>query len=205
MAHTLPELSYDYSALEPHIDAKTMELHHSKHHAAYVAGLNAAEEQLAEARESGDFARIQHLELLVAFHGSGHYNHAVFWTNMGPDGGGEPTGELAEQIKKDFGSYEKFHAHFTKASAAIEGSGWGVLGWHPMAQKLEIYGSMNHQNQTQWGAIPVLMLDVWEHAYYLNYQNRRPDYIKAWWNVVNWDNAAKRLQDAQGAKMAKQL
>lgn len=195
--HVLPPLPYAYNALEPHIDEQTMTLHHTKHHQGYVDGLNKAEEKLAEARESGDLSLIKHWEREAAFHGSGHYLHQIFWTNMSPNGGGEATGAIAEQINKDFGSFEKFKAHFTAASSQVEGGGWGLLVWSPAAQKLEILQSEKHQNLTQWGVVPLLVLDVWEHAYYLRYQNRRPEYVTAWWNVVNWDNVNERFAEAQ--------
>jgi Fe-Mn family superoxide dismutase len=201
MAHVLPPLPYDYNALEPHIDEQTMRLHHDKHHKTYVDGLNAAEEKLAKMRESGDFGAIQAVQRALAFHGSGHFNHVVFWENMGPSGGGAPSGDLATQITKDFGSFDKFKAHFSQAASTVEGNGWGVLTWHPVAGHLQVLAAMNHQNQGHYGAIPVLMLDVWEHAYYLKYQNARPKYIEAWWNVVNWENVAARFEKATSIQM----
>jgi Fe-Mn family superoxide dismutase len=196
MPHVLPDLPYDYDALEPHIDEQTMRLHHDIHHKAYVDGLNAAEKKLAECRDSGDFAAVQAAQRAIAFHGSGHFNHCVFWENMSPQGGGAPTGDLAAQIDKDFGGFDKFKGHFSAAAATVEGNGWGVLAWHPVAGHLVVLASMNHQNQGIHGAIPLLMLDVWEHAYYLKYQNKRPAYVEAWWNVVNWQNVAERFQSA---------
>lgn len=196
--HELPPLTYDYNALEPHIDEQTMRLHHDIHHKGYVAGLNKAEEKLAEAREKGDFALVKHWEREAAFHGSGHYLHQIFWTNMGPNAGGEATGAIADQINKDFGSFEAFKGQFSSASAQVEGSGWGLLVWSPAAGKLEILQAEKHQNLTQWGVVPLLVLDVWEHAYYLKYQNKRPAYIEAWWNVVNWDDVNKRFEAARG-------
>lgn len=200
MPYTLLPLPYDYNALEPYIDEQTMRIHHDLHHQAYVNGLNAALEGLAKARQSGDFAAVQQLSRLVAFHGGGHYNHTVFWEIMGPagkTGGGEPTGALRAQIDADFGSFDAFRKHFSAASAAVEGSGWGVLAWHPAAQALSIQTMMNQQNLTVIGSQPILMIDVWEHAYYLKYQNKRPAYIEAWWNVVNWSAVAARLADAK--------
>ena len=174
-----------------------MTLHHTKHHQGYVDGLNKAEEKLAQARESGDLAIVKHWEREAAFHGSGHYLHSIFWKNMSPNGGGEPTGAIAEQINKDFGSFEKFKAHFSAAAAQVEGVGWGLLVWSPAAEKLEVLQSEKHQNLTQWGVVPLLVLDVWEHAYYLKYQNKRPDYVAAWWNVVNWDDVNQRFAEAR--------
>jgi superoxide dismutase, Fe-Mn family len=200
MAHELPPLPYDYDALEPHIDEETMRLHHDLHHKGYVDGLNAAETKLASMRDSGDFAALQAVERALAFHGSGHFNHCIFWGNMGPKGGGTPKGDLAARIKTDFGSFDKFQAHFSAAATSVEGNGWGVLGWHPMAGHLVVLASMNHQNQGIHGTIPLLMLDVWEHAYYLKYQNKRAAYVKAWWNVVNWENVAQRFDAARAMR-----
>ncbi|UCG34279.1 MAG: superoxide dismutase, partial [Phycisphaerales bacterium] len=167
MAHELPPLPYAYDALEPHIDKQTMELHHDKHHLAYVNGLNTAEDKLASARESGDFAAIAALERMVAFHGCGHIHHLIFWENMGPNGGGQPGGDLAKQIGKDFGDFERFKKQFSQASATVEGNGWGVLTYNPLLGKLYTLGMLNHQNLSLTGSIPLLLLDVWEHAYYL--------------------------------------
>lgn len=200
MSHTLPPLPYDYNALEPYIDEQTMRLHHDRHHQAYVDGLNRALEGLAKARETGDFAAVQQLSRLVAFHGGGHYNHTVFWNIMAPSGrggGGEPQGTLREQIEKDFGSFDAFKKHFSAASVAVEGNGWGVLAWHPGLGALLVETMMNQQNLTIIGSYPILMLDVWEHAYYLKYQNRRADYVAAWWNVVNWEAVAQRFEEGK--------
>ncbi len=201
MAHELPPLPYDYNALEPYIDEQTMHLHHDIHHKAYVDGLNNAEKKLAEARAAGDYALVKHWSREAAFHGSGHFMHALFWPNMAPagqGGGGEPTGALAEQIKKDFGSFEAFKKHYSAAAVAVEGSGWAVLAWQPQGNQLVILQSEKHQQLTQWGVVPLLVLDVWEHAYYLKYQNKRAAYVEAWWNVVNWADVAARLAKARG-------
>jgi len=201
MAHELPPLPYDYNALEPYIDEQTMHLHHDIHHKAYVDGLNNAEKKLAEARAAGDYALVKHWSREAAFHGSGHFMHALFWLNMAPagkGGGGEPTGALAEQIKKDFGSFEAFKKHYSAAAVAVEGSGWAVLAWQPQGNQLVILQSEKHQQLTQWGVVPLLVLDVWEHAYYLKYQNKRAAYVEAWWNVVNWADVAARLAKARG-------
>lgn len=195
--HKLPELNYAYDALEPFIDAQTMELHHSKHHQGYVNGLNKVEKALAEARESGDFGSIQHLERLAAFHGSGHFNHCLFWQNMtAADNYKDPSGDLLAQIKKDFGSLDGLKAQFGAAAKAVEGSGWGLLVWQPAMERFETLAAENHQKQTQFTAIPVLALDVWEHAYYLKYQNRRAEYVENWWNIVNWENVAENFSRA---------
>jgi Fe-Mn family superoxide dismutase len=201
MAHELPPLPYDYNALEPYIDEQTMHLHHDIHHKAYVDGLNNAEKKLAEARAAGDYALVKHWSREAAFHGSGHFMHALFWPNMAPagkGGGGEPTGALAEQIKKDFGSFDAFKKHYSAAAVAVEGSGWAVLAWQPQGNQLVILQSEKHQQLTQWGVVPLLVLDVWEHAYYLKYQNKRAAYVEAWWNVVNWADVAARLAKARG-------
>ncbi len=196
LEYKLPPLPYDYDALEPHIDAKTMRIHHDKHHAGYTRGLNKVISKLSASRDSGDFGKIQQLSRLLAFHAGRYFNHIIFWNNMakaGYGGGGRPTGTLATQIKNDFGAFNKFQAHFNAATKAIEGNGWGVLAYHPALQRLVVMTMMNQQDLVTIGSVPLLMCDVWEHAYYISYQNRRGDYIKAWWNVVNWDNVAKRF------------
>ena len=201
MAYELPPLPYDYKALEPHIDEQTMRLHHDIHHKGYVDGLNAAGAKVAAMQDSGDYAAIQAVQRALAFHGSGHVNHVIFWENMGPKGGGTPGGDLAKRINQDFGSFDKFQARFSAAATTVEGNGWGMLGWHPLADRLVVLAPMNHQNQGIHGAIPILMLDVWEHAYYLKYQNKRAAYVQAWWNVVNWENVAQRYDLARTARM----
>ncbi|MCW6075261.1 superoxide dismutase [Clostridium sporogenes] len=196
MAHTLPNLNYDYNALEPHYDEKTLKIHHDIHHKAYVDGLNKAEQKLQETRESGDFTLIKHWEKEIAFHGSGHILHTLFWENMTPNGKLNPEGSVIERIKQDFGDYEKFKKQFTEAAIAVEGSGWTILAWNPMFQKLVILQAEKHQNLTQWGVVPLLILDLWEHAYYLKYQNRRAEFINAWWNIVNWNIVNTRYDNA---------
>ena len=195
--YTLPDLPYDYAALEPHISARIMELHHDKHHATYVAGANTALEKLAEARTGGDLTYINQLEKNLAFNLGGHVNHSVFWTNMSPDGGDKPTGELASAIDEFFGSFDGFKAQFTAAATGLQGSGWAVLGWDPLGSKLLVHQLFDQQGNTVLGTIPVLQLDMWEHAFYLDYFNVKADYVKAWWNIVNWENAAQRLQAAR--------
>ncbi|MCC6799458.1 MAG: superoxide dismutase [Anaerolineae bacterium] len=198
--YELPPLPYAYDALEPHIDEQTMRLHHDKHHLSYVNGLNAALDKLAAAREAGDFALVKHWSREAAFHGSGHFLHSIFWPNMAPAGSGpgEPSGDLAAQIAKDFGSFNAFKAQFGAAAGAVEGSGWALLVWEPNAGQLEVLTAEKHQNLTQWGVVPLLVLDVWEHAYYLKYQNNRGAYVTAWWNVVNWADVAERFAAARG-------
>ncbi len=200
MAHELPQLPYAYNALEPHIDEQTMRLHHDKHHQTYVDGLNKAEAKLAEARQSGDFALIQHWQRQAAFHGAGHYLHSIFWPNMageGQGGGGQPSGGLAAKIESDFGGFEAFKAQFQAAAVAVEGNGWGMLAYRKDDDKLIILMAENHQKLTQWVVEPLLVLDVWEHAYYLKYQNKRADYVKAFFNVINWTNVAERYEQAR--------
>lgn len=193
MAHELPPLPYDYEALEPHIDAQTMRLHHDKHHLAYVNGLNKAEEKLAEARDKNDFALVKHWEREAAFHGAGHFLHCIFWENMAPKAGGQPSGPLAAAIDKKFGSYNAFMNHFKAAGAAVEGSGWVLLTKNNMTGQLEILTAEKHQDLSQWVVTPLLVCDVWEHAYYLKYQNNRGAYLDAFTNVINWKDVEKRF------------
>jgi Fe-Mn family superoxide dismutase len=195
--YTLPELTYDYAALEPHISARIMELHHSKHHAAYVAGANAALEQMEEARANNAFGAINKLEKDLAFHLGGHINHSIFWTNLSPNGADRPSGELAAAIDEFFGSFEAFQAHFNAASLGIQGSGWGILSWDPVGARLIIQQLFDQQANIAQGTIPLLQLDMWEHAFYLDYQNVKADYVKAFWNIVNWDNVAERFAAAR--------
>lgn len=195
--HELPPLPYSYNALEPYYDEQTVRLHHDAHHKGYVDGLNNAEAKISEAREKGDFALIKHWEREIAFHGSGHLLHTLFWENMKPDGGGEASGEIAKGIGKYFGSFEIFKKQFSAAAAAVEGSGWALLCWSPDFNKLEIFTAEKHQNLTQWGVVPLLALDVWEHAYYLKYQNKRAAFIDAWWNLVNWEDVNRRYLKAR--------
>lgn len=196
-AYTLPELPYDYAALEPHISAKIMELHHSKHHKAYVDGANLAVEKLAEARDSGDFASINKLEKDLAFNVGGHVNHSVFWQNMSPEGGGAPQGEIAAGIADHFGSFEKFQAQFTAVAMGVQGSGWAALVWDSLGQRMNIHQFFDQQANFPAGSVPLLLLDVWEHAYYLDYQNVRADYVKAFWNIINWSDVQARLATAR--------
>mgnify|MGYP003572854045 len=197
MPHELPPLPYDYNALEPHYDEATVKLHHDIHHNGYVTGLNAAEEKMKAAVESGDVGALKAIERELAFHGSGHLLHSIFWTNLSPKGGGEPTGSLAEQINKDFGNFANFKKAMSAASAQVEGSGWGLLCWDDVNKKLVILQTEKHQNTAQWGVTPVFVIDVWEHAYYLKYQNKRPAFIEAIWNIANWDDVQKRLDAAK--------
>ncbi len=199
MTYTLPDLDYDYGALEPHISAQIMELHHDKHHAAYGAGANTALEKLAEAREYGNFAAINKLEKDLAFHLGGHINHSVFWKNMSPDGGGEPDGELASAIDEFFGSFDGFKGQFNAAANSIQGSGWSMLVWDTLGQRLNINQLFDQQGNLPVGQLPILQLDMWEHAFYLQYKNVKGDYVTAWWNVVNWADVAARFAAAKAS------
>lgn len=190
--YTLPELEYDYSALEPHISARIMELHHSKHHQAYVAGANAALEAMAQARESNNFAVLPKLQKDLAFHLGGHVNHSVFWKNLAPSSG-VPEGDLAAAITEYFGSFDAFKAHFTASAMGIQGSGWAYLAWDALGNRLIIGQLYDQQGNIALGNIPLLMLDMWEHAFYLDYQNVKADYVKAFWNIVNWEDVAARF------------
>lgn len=195
--HVLPPLPYPYDALEPHIDEKTMRLHHDKHHRSYVEGLNKAEREMAKARRSGDFSLIKHWEREAAFNGAGHYLHTIFWHNMSPHGGGMPTGAIAREIKRTFGSLQQFKRHFSAAAEHVEGGGWALLVWAPRSHRVEILQAEKHQNLSQQDVIPLLVLDVWEHAYYLKYNNNRKKYIESWWHVVNWDDVNRRYKEAR--------
>ena len=197
MTYTLPELPYAYNALKPHYDEQTFRFHHEMHHKAYFDGLNNALSKLAQARENGDYALIKHWEKELAFQGSGQVLHTLFWENMTPQSSGNPSGDLLKQIEQDFGSFEAFQKQFSAAAGAVEGSGWAVLGWQPQLGQLLITQVEKHQDLTVWGIVPLLILDVWEHAYYLKYQNRRAEWIKAWWNIVNWEVVEKRFETAR--------
>ena len=199
MTYTLPDLDYDYGALEPHISGQIMQLHHDKHHAAYVAGANTALEKLAAARESGDFAAINKLEKDLAFHLGGHINHSVFWKNMSPEGGGRPVGEIAAAIDEFFGSFEGFQNQFNEVANGIQGSGWSMLVWDTLGNRLNINQLFDQQGNLPVGQLPVLQLDMWEHAFYLQYLNVKGDYVKAWWNVVNWADVTERFTKAREA------
>jgi Fe-Mn family superoxide dismutase len=199
MAFVLPALSYAFDALEPHIDARTMEIHHDKHHAGYVKNLNAALDKHPELAQksledlvSNPDSIPEDIRTAVRNNGGGHYNHSIFWTVMAPNGGGQPAGELASAINSAFGSFDSFKETFTNAALTRFGSGWAWLGFQN--GKLAVLSLPNQDSPLLTGLKPIMGIDVWEHAYYLNYQNRRGDYINAWWNVVNWDEVARRFQ-----------
>jgi len=185
--YALPPLPYPAKALEPSIDAETMALHHDKHHAAYVKGANESLSRLSEIRSGkGDVSSVSEWSEKLSFHLSGHILHSVFWANMAAPSGAQPTGALASDLARDFGSVDAFRAHFSAAASQVQGNGWAILAWEPLSQRLLVLQARNHQLNVVWGAVPLLVLDVWEHAYYLKYRNARVDYIKAFWDVINW-------------------
>jgi Fe-Mn family superoxide dismutase len=194
--YALPELDYDVAALEPHLSARIVELHHDKHHAAYVDGANTTLDKLQEARESGDFATINQLEKNLAFHVSGHVLHSLLWKNLSPDGGGVPDGDLAAAVDESFGSFEAFHKQFDAAAMGVQGSGWAALAWEPTGGLLVVEQVYDHQSNLLQGASPLLVLDMWEHAFYLQYENVKGDWVKAFWNLVNWPDVAARFAGA---------
>lgn len=195
--HTLPDLPYDYGALEPHINAEIMQLHYTKHHATYVNNLNVAEEKYAEAQANGDLTATIALHPALRFNGGGHLNHSIFWENLSPDGGGEPEGALMDAITKDFGSFENMKEKLKVASVGVQGSGWGWLGYCKTGQRLKIASCANQDPlEATTGLVPLLGIDVWEHAYYLQYKNVRPDYVTSIFNVVNWNDVSERYCSA---------
>ncbi|TDC56678.1 superoxide dismutase [Jiangella ureilytica] len=196
-AYSLPDLPYDYGALEPHIAGQIMELHHSKHHQTYVSGTNTALEQLEEARATNKLDTVNQLQKNLAFNLAGHVNHTVFWNNMSPEGGDKPDGELGAAVDEFFGSFDAFRAHYTAAALGIQGSGWSILAWESIGRRLVIEQLYDHQGNLAAGTVPLLMLDMWEHAFYLQYKNVKPDYVAAFWNIVNWPDVATRFETAR--------
>ncbi len=194
MSYQLPDLPYDYAALEPHLSGQILELHHDKHHAAYVKG---ALEKLGSARQAGDFCGIVGLEKTFAFNLSGHVLHSLYWNNMSPDGGGKPEGELASAVDEAFGSFDSLKKQLTQATSTVQGSGWGALMWDPLGQQLYTAQIYDHQNNFGQGSTPLLVIDIWEHAFYLQYKNVKADYVEAFWNIVNWNDVAKRFDKAR--------
>jgi superoxide dismutase, Fe-Mn family len=194
--YTLPDLPYDYSALEPQISGKIMELHHGKHHATYVKNANSVLEQLDEARQKDDFARLAALERALAFNLSGHILHSIFWKNMIPKGGGEPRGDLAGAIQKDFGAFERFRKQLTEVASTIMGSGWAALVWEPIGKRLLITQIYDHQSNLAQAGVPLMVIDAWEHAYYLQYENRKTEFFEAVWKLWNWQDVAARYASA---------
>ena len=197
--HTLPDLPYDYNALEPTISAEIMKLHHTKHHATYVNNLNVAEEKLAEAVHKNDTSSIIQLQNVIKFNGGGHLNHTIFWHNLSPTGGGDPSGDLLADIKASFVDVETMKKNISDAAVGVQGSGWAWLGYCKQSQKLRIATTANQDPlQPTTGLVPLFGIDVWEHAYYLQYKNVRPDYVKAIWKVVNWKDVSEKLRQAKG-------
>jgi len=201
MRYVLPDLPYDYSALEPHLSARIMELHHDKHHKTYVDGANKACEMLGEARSSGDFTRMAAIESSLAFNLSGHVLHSLFWQNLSPNGGGKPKGELLTALERDFGSFDSFKKQLTQAAATSMGSGLGALVWDPISSQLLTAQIHDHQGQALIGSIPLMVMDAWEHAYYLQYHNEKVKYFEAIWNVWNWEDIAARFTEAQKSSL----
>ena len=203
--YTLPEMPYAYDALEPHIDAQTMEIHHTKHHQKYTDGMNGALEKLSPELQEKDIQEIlsninqvpDDIKGAINFNGGGYDNHKLFWNSMKQNGGGEPTGAIADAINDSFGSFTEFKELFSSKTAPIQGSGWGWLVYNPNSSKVEYKAMSNQTSPRTEGLVPLLGLDVWEHAYYLKYQNKRPDYIAAWWNVINWDEVNDRFSKAK--------
>src|SRR5579872_3759015 len=195
--YVLPALEYDFGALEPHISGRIMELHHGKHHKAYVEAANKALDQLQEARQKGALDGVATLERALAFNVSGHVLHSIFWRNLTPKGGGKPTGELGQTIERQFGNFDLFKQQMSKTAATLMGSGWAALMWDTMSAQLVITQIHDHQSSTIQGAVPVMVLDAWEHAYYLQYQTEKAKYFEAVWNLWNWQDIASRLEGAK--------
>lgn len=191
--YTLPPLPYAPDALEPHLSGEILELHHDAHHAAYVKGANDTLEKLADARQSGKFDYIGQLEKSLAFNVAGHVLHSLLWRNLSPDAGGEASGTLAKAIDKDFGSFRGFKDQLSAAAASIQGSGWGALSWEPLGQRLIVEQVFDHQGNTGNSSVPILVIDMWEHAYYLQYRQKKAQWIEAFWNLVNWRDADQRF------------
>jgi superoxide dismutase, Fe-Mn family len=200
--YTLPELGYDLSALEPHLSGRILELHHDKHHKTYVDGANTALDRLAQARESGDYGSINQFEKSLAFNLSGHIMHSIFWKNLTPEGGGKPEGELGAAIDEFFGSFSDVRAQITEAATNVQGSGWAALSWEPVGARLIVEQVYDHQGNIGQGGPPLLVLDMWEHAYYLQYENRKAEWVDAFWELVNWDDVATRFERARDIDLA---
>jgi Fe-Mn family superoxide dismutase len=195
--YVLPALPYEYDALEPHVSAELLRLHHDAHHAAYVKKANEVIDQMEQARNAQDFTRIASLERALAFNLSGHVLHSIFWSNLGPNGGGAPKGELNDALARDFGGFDRFKRHLTEVAATIMGSGWAALVWEPLGKRLLITQIYDHQSNLNQSSVPIMVLDAWEHAYYLQYQHRKTEFFDAIWNVWNWDDVARRLVSAR--------
>jgi Fe-Mn family superoxide dismutase len=199
--YILPDLSYDFSALEPHITGELLELHHQKHHANYVKQANETLEKLDEARGKGDFTRIAALEKSLAFNLSGHVLHSIFWRNMGPHAGGEPRGELLSAIERDFGGFEKMKKQLTNVASTVMGSGWAALVWEPLAGRLITCQIHDHQSNFALGGTPLMVIDAWEHAYYLQYRNQKQAFFDAVWNLWEWPDVEARYAAARAVDL----
>ena len=191
-------LPYPYDALEPWIDKETLNIHYNKHHAGYVRNFNKTLRKVSEARASGDYSLVKHWSRELAFHGSGHVLHTLYWANMSPNGGGKPKGELLAAMERSFGGFDRFTAQFRATTKAVEGSGWGVMAFEPYRGYLIVLQAEKHQDMAIWGVHPLLICDVWEHAYYLKYQNRRAEYVKNFFNLIHWPEVEKRYNMAKG-------
>jgi len=200
--YVLPDLPYDYSALEPHISGEIMQLHHDKHHRTYVNGANQALDELHEAQQKNDFAKIATLERALAFNVSGHILHSMFWQNLSADGGDQPQGDLADQIERDFGSFPTFKNQLIRAASTIMGSGWAALAWDPVSSGLITIQIHDHQSETSQGSIPLLVLDAWEHAYYLQYRSEKTKFFEAVWNLWNWEDVTTRYRAVYGTDLS---
>ncbi|MFI9275564.1 superoxide dismutase [Kitasatospora sp. NPDC052896] len=197
--YTLPDLPYDYSALERAMSAEILELHHSKHHQAYVNGANLTLEQLAEARDKDQLGGLVGLQKTLAFNLSGHVLHSLFWQNLSPEGGDRPDGALGDAVTEHFGSFDAFKKQLTTATVGVQGSGWGILSWEPLGKRLIVEQVYDHHGNVGQGTTPLLAFDAWEHAYYLQYKNVRPDYVTRLWDVVNWQDVSARFTEATSA------
>jgi Fe-Mn family superoxide dismutase len=191
--YVLPTLPYKYDALEPHLSGELLELHHAKHHAAYVKGANDTLDKLAAARKNDEFDHIGQLEKSLAFNLSGHVLHSMLWKNMSASGGGTPTGSLSKAIEQHFGSFDAFKAQLTSAAATIQGSGWGALSWEPLGKRLVVEQVFDHQGNVGNGTLPILVIDMWEHAYYLQYRNRKNEWLAGFWDLIDWTDVAARF------------
>ena len=197
LPYTLPDLDYDFGALEPHISSAIMELHHGRHHAAYVKNANATLTLLDEARSMEDFTRLAALERALAFNLSGHILHSIFWKNLMPRGGDRPEGDLARTLERDFGSFDRFKRQLTEVAATIMGSGWAALIWEPLGRRLLITQIYDHQSNLSQGGVPLMLIDAWEHAYYLQYTSRKAEFFEAIWHLWNWRDITARFDAAR--------
>lgn len=200
--YTLPDLPYDYGALEPHISGKIMELHHDRHHRAYVDGANKAIQKLSEARQQENFDNLAALEKAIAFNVSGHVLHSIFWQNLAPRAGGQPEGDLAAAIDRDFGSFSLFKSQMVHAASTIMGSGWAALVWDPVIQRLGTTQIHDHQSEVTQGGLPLMVIDAWEHAYYLQYQTEKAKFFQALWNLWSWKDVAARFTRVRGLDLS---